>query len=66
MKIRAKEMANLKYKVFSAVLSDGQRVELRAPQGKVTEKTAAMYAGHWCRIQHGINAAEVAEIKGRI
>lgn len=54
----------MKYKVFSAVLSGGQHVELRAPQGKVTEKTAAMYAGHWCKMQHSIQNVEVKQVIG--
>lgn len=54
----------MKYKVFSAILSDGRHVEIKAPQSRVTEKTAAIYAGHWCKMQYSIQNVEVKQVIG--
>lgn len=57
-------MTEEKFKVFEAILGNGERVELRAPAGKLTERYAAIYAPHWCRVQKGITGARITSVRG--
>jgi hypothetical protein len=44
----------LKFRYFVAFLADGSHLMLKAPAGKVTEKTARKYAQHWQRCKKGL------------
>lgn len=57
-------MATTKYKVFEIILIDGTRLELRAPSARITERYATIAAPHWCKIQKGINNAQILSVKG--
>lgn len=53
-----------KFRYFVAFLSDGTRLMLKAPAGKVSEQTARKYAQHWAKMQHGIDGVDFVKIEG--
>ena len=55
-----------KFRYFIAFLENGKNVTLKAPNYKVTEKTAQMYASHWLKIQKGITGVDIKRIEGCI
>lgn len=52
-----------KFKSFKAICDGGTELILKSPQGKVTLKTALLYANHWAKMQHGIQTTVIG-IKG--
>ena len=53
-----------KFRYFVAFLADGSDVLLKAPAGKVTEKTARKYAQHWAKMQKGIEGVNIVRVEG--
>ena len=53
-----------KFRYFLAFLADGSRLMLKAPAGKVTERTARKYAQHWAKMQKGIEGANIVRVEG--
>lgn len=62
----AKKMKSEKYKNFVAILTDGRKVPLTAPAGKLTEQTASKYARHWLKVQKGITGVNIVQVIGLI
>lgn len=52
-----------KFRLFRAYCEGGMEIELKAPQSKLTLKTALDYAEHWAKVQHGLSVKVVA-VKG--
>lgn len=50
-----------KFRVFAYATEQGEVGVIKAPAGKVTEKTALLYAPHWILKQHNIDLDELGD-----